>query len=244
MGRPTNVPNIGTDGPLVATLPHLARPKRVSLRIQLAVECLICVAIWCSPASRPTSITQLIDERSYAWLYRTSSLVPLVFLAWNIYSLTAVPRELAHLPRVPLWPLLKSYARGEADHVRIPRLILPYAEAGHGVVLVWILGRWMLNILSSDLARAQAEKHNDFPKESPPDGMLLWEFAGKEPVQLVNGAKWRKQARVIKGALGGTPPIPVFAELGNKLLFKLGAGGRVQFDHWAQRYTLETIGKT
>jgi hypothetical protein len=167
-----------------------------------------------------------------------------MFLAYHVYVFFTVPAELAHLPRVPLWPLIRSYARGESEHVRIVKLILPFAEAGHGVVLVWTLGRWMLSILRSDISRAQADKHAEFPKESPPDGLLLWTFSGKDNIQLSNGTKWRNQQRVIKSALGGPVPIRTFSELATKMMSKFDRGGRIPIDVWAQRMTLEVLSKT
>ena len=58
------------------------------------------------------------------------------------------PSELQHLPRVPILPLLWSYAKGEVEDIRIKKLIVPFAnEKGEGVVVVYALGRWIVHVL-------------------------------------------------------------------------------------------------
>ena len=60
--------------------------------------------------------------------------------------LFVVPLELRHLPRVPVLPLLWSYAKGEPEDKRLRRLVLPFA-GNEEIVLVWALGRWMIHVL-------------------------------------------------------------------------------------------------
>jgi hypothetical protein len=59
----------------------------------------------------------------------------------------AVPKNLRHIPRVPVIPTLLSFARGEVEDVRIKKLLLPYANKGEPAVLVYALGRWIVHIL-------------------------------------------------------------------------------------------------
>lgn len=63
------------------------------------------------------------------------------------YRALSVPADIRHLPRVPILPLLWSYLTVEIEDRRFERLILPFAERGEGVVVVWALGRWMIHIL-------------------------------------------------------------------------------------------------
>ena len=75
----------------------------------------------------------------------------LVLTVLGLYLLLkqlTVPRELSHLPVVPIMPLLWSYAIGEPENERIERLILPFANSkGEGLVVVYALGRWMIHVL-------------------------------------------------------------------------------------------------
>lgn len=76
-----------------------------------------------------------------------------LFLLLIIKQFT-VPRDLAHLPKVPILPLLWSYASGESESERIERLIVPFAnERGEGVVVVYALGRWMVHCLDAKVKK-------------------------------------------------------------------------------------------
>lgn len=65
----------------------------------------------------------------------------------GVRHLFAVPKNLRHIPRVPVIPTLLSFARGEVEDVRIKKLLLPYANKGEPAVLVYALGRWIVHIL-------------------------------------------------------------------------------------------------
>jgi hypothetical protein len=70
-----------------------------------------------------------------------------ISVVFGIRQLFAVPKELKHIPAVPVIPTLWSFAKGEVEDVRIKRLLLPYANKGEGAVLVYALGRWIIHIL-------------------------------------------------------------------------------------------------
>ncbi|KAJ7909030.1 cytochrome P450 [Mycena leptocephala] len=75
-------------------------------------------------------------------------LAALALVSFFIRRLFVVPSGLQHLPRVSIFPLLKSYLSMEPEDIRIRNLILPFAnDQQEGVVLVWVLGRWMVHIL-------------------------------------------------------------------------------------------------
>jgi hypothetical protein len=58
------------------------------------------------------------------------------------------PSHLRHLPRLPVWPIVKSLLSGETESSRIRRLIVPFADSrGCGLVLVWALGNWYAHIV-------------------------------------------------------------------------------------------------
>lgn len=137
-------------------------------------------------------------------------------IAFVISRLFTVPSHLRHFPRVPILPLLVSYLSCEVENVRINSLILPYAnEKGEGF-LVWALGRWMIHILDHKvrasccylaityppLARAPNIRENLslYPKELPPDGLLLWRFIGASNILMSNGDRWKRHSRVIRDA--------------------------------------------
>ncbi|KJA29606.1 hypothetical protein HYPSUDRAFT_31542 [Hypholoma sublateritium FD-334 SS-4] len=155
------------------------------------------------------------------------------------------PAELRHLPRVPILPLLWSYASGEVEDVRIKRLLLPFAnEKGEGVVLVYALGRWIVHVLDHQIAKDLSDNISLWPKEEPPDAMLLWRFVGKTNVILSNGEAWTRHSHVVKSALTRNLPISEFVSLGKKLFKKMGNGGRIKWDDYTMRFTLDAVGST
>ncbi|PPQ77543.1 hypothetical protein CVT24_005233, partial [Panaeolus cyanescens] len=155
------------------------------------------------------------------------------------------PSELRHLPRAPILPLLWSYARGEVEDVRIKRLLLPFAnEKGEGVVLVYALGRWIVHVLDHQIAKNLSENVSLWPKEEPPDDLLLWRFVGKTNVILSNGEPWIRHSHVVKSALNRNLPIHEFVSLAKMLFKKMGDGGVIRWDDYTMRFALDAVGST
>ncbi|TFY70743.1 hypothetical protein EVG20_g2277 [Dentipellis fragilis] len=155
------------------------------------------------------------------------------------------PAALRHLPKVPILPLLWSYFRGEVEDVRIKRLIVPFAnERNEGVVLVYAFGRWIVHVLDHKIARDLSADIATWPKEVPPDDMLLWRFVGRTNVILANGKSWQRHSRVVKSALDRNVPIADFVGLGYKLFNVMGEGGRLLWDDLTMRFTLDAVGTT
>ncbi|EIN09015.1 cytochrome P450 [Punctularia strigosozonata HHB-11173 SS5] len=158
----------------------------------------------------------------------------------------AVPPELQHLPRVPVIPTLLSFAKGEVEDVRIKKLLLPYATRGDSVI-----------------AKDLADDINTYPKEVPPDGMLLWRFVGYSNIILSNGEAWKRHSKVVRDALQRNLPIEEFASLARKLFHQMDlaieadqkspveskrekqfGGGRVRWEDLTMRFTLDAVGTT
>ncbi|KAI0346712.1 cytochrome P450 [Trametopsis cervina] len=157
-----------------------------------------------------------------------------------------VPPELRHLPRVPVLPLLWSYLTVEAEDKRLRRLVLPFLnEKGEEVVLVWALGRWMVHILDHKLATEVFADIDRFPKEDPPDDLLLWRLIGRNNILLSNGDKWRMHSKVIRNAINQTIPVAQFAALSRRVFSVFGPGESIQrFDDMSQRFALDAVGTT
>ena len=85
----------------------------------------------------------LVDIR---WLFLAGSLIALV------QYILAVPSGLRHLPRVSPYATMWSYAIRESVDSRVKRLIMPFAERGEGVVLVYMLGKWGVHVLDADVS--------------------------------------------------------------------------------------------
>ncbi|KAI0083059.1 cytochrome P450 [Irpex rosettiformis] len=160
--------------------------------------------------------------------------------------LFVVPHDLRHLPRVPVLPLLWSYSRGEPEDKRLRRLVLPFAnEMGEEIVLVWALGRWMVHILDHKVGYDVFANIDLFPKEDPPDDLLLWRFIGRNNILLSNGEQWRRHSKVIRNAINQSIPVPQFASLSRRLFSVIGGGQSTQhFDDLAQRFALDAVGTT
>lgn len=177
-----------------------------------------------------------------------------------------VPAELRHLPRVPILPLLWSYLSGEEENKRLRKLILPFANAKkEEVVLVWALGRWMVHILdqkvlisfyvnrsvlilllpSLQVGSAVFADLNKFPKEDPPDDLLLWQLIGRSNILLSNGDQWRKHSRLIRTAINQTIPVSQFVSLARRLISVIGDRQYIsRFDDLSQRFALDAVGTT
>ncbi|OBZ70308.1 hypothetical protein A0H81_09552 [Grifola frondosa] len=81
-----------------------------------------------------------------------------------------------------------------------------------------------------------------FPKQTPPDGNLFWRLTGSENVVMNNGAPWRRLSRVVRAAFERNLPIEQFELLARRLFVQMGEGGRLRWDDFTMRYTLDAIG--
>ncbi|KAK0460186.1 cytochrome P450 [Desarmillaria tabescens] len=151
--------------------------------------------------------------------------IPFVFLLICWYGIAVPPKNLRHLPRVAILPLLWSYLTGETEDCRIKRLVLPFSRAGEQVVLVWALGRWMVHILDYKLAQELSDNVVLFPKETPDDASLLWRFVGSATFS----------ARI---------PIEAFTSLAHSLSAIVGKRCTVIWDKYAQCFALDAVGST
>ncbi|TFY60465.1 hypothetical protein EVG20_g7409 [Dentipellis fragilis] len=167
------------------------------------------------------------------------------FLVALLRQFFLVPSELRHLPRVSVPRLLLSYLTGEVENERLRRLVLPFAsERGEGVVLVWALGRWMVHILDPNLARIMSDNIDLFPKEAPPDDLMLWRLVGRSNILMSNGAQWKMHSRVVRSAISRAIPVEQFAALTRRLITVIGTDTVVNFDDLAQRFALDAVGTT
>lgn len=172
-------------------------------------------------------------------------ILPILVIVALIKRALTPPAELRHLPRAPIIPLLWSYASGEVEDVRIKRLLLPFSnDQGEGVVLVYALGRWIVHVLDHQIAKDLSDNISLWPKEKPPDEMLLWRFVGRTNVILSNGMPWTRHSHVVKSALSRNLPIYQFVSLANKLFKKMGNGGLIRWDDYTMRFALDAVGTT
>ncbi|TFK36433.1 cytochrome P450 [Crucibulum laeve] len=162
---------------------------------------------------------------SYSWLVFFLFLLLFVLLCAKEFT---VPSELRHLPKVPILSLLYSYARGEVEDSRIRRLLLPFAN------------KHREDIIIKDLSHHIVQ----WPKEEPPDQMLLWRFIGQKNIILSNGELWKRHSRVVKSALNKNIPIADFVYLTNKLFSCMPDQGLVRWDELTMRFTLDAVGTT
>ncbi|KAJ7765863.1 cytochrome P450 [Mycena maculata] len=178
-----------------------------------------------------------------ASLYWPLALVVVFLLTRRLF---VVPASLRHLPRVPIFPLLKSYLSMEPEDARIRKLILPFAnERQEGVVLVWVLGRWMVHILDQQIARQLCDDLALYPKEKPPNDSLLWHLIGNSNILVSNATQWKKQSRLINDAINLQMPVEQFVALTNNVKALLGQGTiTVRWEEFAQRFAVDALGST
>lgn len=96
----------------------------------------------------------------------------------------------------------------------------------------------------SQLCRIVLEDVVRFPKESPPDDLLLWHLIGDSNILMSNGEQWKTHSRIIRNAVNQTIPIHQFALLARRLFSVIGARGTFKFDDLSQRYALDAVGTT
>ena len=99
----------------------------------------------------PSSFHVEINALYHAYTWQLWSFGIAGFLFTLVQYLLAVPSELRHLPRVSPYATIWSYARREPVDRRVKRLILPFAERGEGVVLVYMLGKWGVHVLDANV---------------------------------------------------------------------------------------------
>ena len=91
---------------------------------------------------------------------------------------------------------------------------------------------WVINVvhpIGTDLS----EDIVNYPKEAPPDGLLLWRLVGYSNIILSNGEQWKRHSRAVKAALNRNVPIEEFVRLSEKLFKVMATGGRKRWDELA-----------
>ncbi len=74
--------------------------------------------------------------------------------------------------------------------------------------------------------------------------MLLWRLTGRQNVFTAEGEMWKRHAKIMHEALHRTIPIEQFAVLARKTFALLGDGGRVRWNDYTHRFSLDAVGTT
>ncbi|KAH7887199.1 cytochrome P450 [Phlebopus sp. FC_14] len=161
------------------------------------------------------------------------------------------PRAIRHLPRVPIFPLLRSYLLGESDDVRFQKLIMPFAdEKAEGVVMVWALGLWMIYIIDHKLFVQVTTAPHAFPKMHFPPDMMLRRFVGTSNFLQMNGDEWKKRSIHLQKAFAQPLPIDLFVSLARNTFKVIEAAESsnsatnftVRWSDVAQNFALDAVG--
>ncbi|KAI0642425.1 cytochrome P450 [Trametes meyenii] len=167
-----------------------------------------------------------------------------VALCLAVYQILRVPSHLRHIPKVPIWALLGSYFSGEVEDQRIKRIVLPFArQQGTGVVLVFCLGDWMVQVVDPMLGKELLE-NPAVKKQRQPDDMLLWRLIGHNNIFMSDGEMWKRHSRVFRDALRQAIPLERFISLSRTTFSIIGKGGRVRWSDLTHRYTLDAVATT
>lgn len=117
-------------------------------------------ASFSSPSPVSDSLKSAVNTFYKAQLSPLSSSHPIFFGSLAVVALALliihlavfrVPSNLRHLPRISPYPVIWSYICKESVDRRIKRLVLPIAEKGHGVCLVWMLGKWGVHVVDPEV---------------------------------------------------------------------------------------------
>ncbi|TFK34497.1 cytochrome P450 [Crucibulum laeve] len=158
-----------------------------------------------------------------------------------VQYLLAVPAELRHLPKVSPYATIWSYARRESVDMRVKRLVLPFAQRGEGVVLVYMLGKWGIHVLDANLVKTVCQDLDRFPKKNYQDH-LHFTFLSGPNVVFSNGEMWKRHSASVKAAFDREIPVHRFVSLSHELFERMGSGGIHRFSDLVQRYTLDVVG--
>lgn len=80
-------------------------------------------------------------------------------------------------------------------------------------------------------------------KQRQSSDMLLWRLIGNDNVFMSNGEMAKRHMRVVRNSIQKTMPVGMFAELARIAMSQIGQGGRVRWDDYANRYTLDAFGR-
>lgn len=96
------------------------------------------------------------------------------------------------------------------------------------------------------LASKMMNNIDKFPKELPPDGLLLWRFIGCSNILMTNGTTWRKHSAVIRDGFNLRIPMESFITLSRSLFGIIGdkPNTTVSFSDLAQRFALDAVGSS
>lgn len=205
------------------------------------------------------------NSRAFASKLIVRVLFTFFLLAFSrfVHTIFAVPKNLRSLPRVSTWSLLKSYLASESDDVRIKRLLLPFADRGEPVVLVWVLGIWTVHILDEKVcslilppiclaylnpksALSVVKDVQTFPKELPSRDFLFWRLLGPTSLISTNGEAWRKNSLIIREGFKDILPIPTLVKLSRCFteIVSTKLEYPVNVSDLAHRFTLDAVSST
>ncbi|KAH6917771.1 cytochrome P450 4F5 [Coprinopsis sp. MPI-PUGE-AT-0042] len=197
---------------------------------------------------------------SHPILFGAIALVALALLTIHLVVFR-VPSNLRHLPRISPYPVIWSYIRKESVDRRIKRLVLPVAEKGHGVCLVWMLGKWGVHVVDPELVKQITHNPVQFPKKNYTDH-LHFTFLSGPNVVFSNGEQWKRHSESVKAAFDREIPVWRFVGLGWDVVDMIkancgrrsvektlehavpGGWGISRFSDLVQKYTLDVVGTT
>ncbi|KAJ3515318.1 hypothetical protein NLJ89_g1839 [Agrocybe chaxingu] len=177
--------------------------------------------------------------RTYTWQLWCLSVVGFFYAL--VQYLLAVPSDLRHLPKVSPYATIWSYAIRESVDRRVKRLIIPFAERGEGVVLVYMLGKWGVHVLDASLVKTVCHNVDRFPKKNYQEH-LHFTFLSGPNVVFSNGEMWKRHSASVKAAFDREIPVHHFVALSDELFRRIGKGGVYRFSELVQRYTLDVVG--
>ncbi|KAL7753724.1 hypothetical protein RI367_000655 [Sorochytrium milnesiophthora] len=179
-------------------------------------------------------------------------LVP--YVAYKVYKATVVPRELAHLPRVPITSTLKALftpngfiAENQVLAKGATEWCLAHGkdkDAWRDMYLIWLFGKWGVVLGKPEYLRTFFTNTETFPKYLPADvGFdLNARFLGINVI-ISNGDIWRQHRKMANPAFHRSWTTHVFGHCGRVLLQQLDdrVGQPVDSFDWMQRATLDIL---
>lgn len=83
-----------------------------------------------------------------------------------------------------------------------------------------------------------------YPKELPPDGLLLWRFIGMSNILMTNGDIWKKHSTIIRDGFNLKIPLDNFISLSRSIFNIIGdkPNTTVRFSDLVQDFALDAVG--
>lgn len=161
-----------------------------------------------------------------------------------LYRLFKVPKDICHIPAIPLIPTLKSLITRESIAESTKRH--QYLHNEHGVVRAWVFGKWIISISDVQVNKMIFQNSTDFPKFSLTNRFPNSAFAKFLGFNIVfsNGEEWDLHKKFIQPFFKASIKTYLFQSTIDSLVKKIEEQKTANISKLTTHFSLDVIGKT